>query len=101
MLPSGSIALGKLNDHFKAHNPFLLADKESVAVAVTNLLPLSDKTWQVEWLETTRDQRGAVQSAARMRASIIVGIRPPTEENLIVINPLGVYITDLNWSQQL
>ena len=101
MLPSGSIALGKLNDHYKAHNPFLLADKESVAVAVTNLLPMSDKTWQVEWLETTRDQRGAVESVVRIKASIIVGIRPPTEENLIVINPLGVYITDLNWSQQL
>ena len=101
MLPGGSIALDKLNDHFKAHNPFLLADKESVAVAVTNLLPLSDKTWQLEWLETTRDQRGAIESTVRMKASIIVGIRPPTEENLIVINPLGVYITDLNWSQQL
>lgn len=101
MLPSGSLALGKLNDHFKNHNPFVLATKESVSVAVTNLLPLSDKTWQVEWLETTRDMRGAVQTAARMKASIIVGIRPPTEENLILINPLGVYITDLNWSQQL
>jgi type IV secretion system protein TrbF len=101
MLPGGSIALGKLNDYFKSHNPFGLAAKESVAVAVTNLLPISDKTWQVEWQETTRDQRGMVMSIVRMRASIIVALRPPTEEKLILINPLGVYISDLNWSQQL
>jgi type IV secretion system protein VirB5 len=101
MLPSGSIALGKLNDHFKIHNPFALAGKESVDVAVTNLLQISEKTWQVEWQEITRDTRGVVQSTVRMKVSIIVGIRPPTQESLIVINPLGVYITDLNWSQQL
>jgi type IV secretion system protein VirB5 len=101
MLPSRSIALGKVNDHFKVHNPFSLAAKESVAVAVTNLLPISDKTWQVEWQEVTRDQQGAVLSTARMKVSIIVGIRPPTAENLILINPLGVYVTDLNWSQEL
>jgi type IV secretion system protein VirB5 len=101
MLPSGSRAVGKLNEYFKAHNPFLLATKESVDVAVTNLLLISDRTWQVEWEETTRDERGAVQSTVRMKVSIIVGITPPTEESQILINPLGVYITDLNWAQQL
>jgi type IV secretion system protein TrbF len=101
MLPRGSLALQKLNDHFKSHNPFTLASKESVSVAVTNLLPISDKTWQVEWQEVTRDDRGAVQSTVRMKASILVGITPPTEESMILMNPLGVFITDLNWSQQI
>lgn len=101
MLPSGSIALGKLNEHFRVHNPFVLAAKESVSVAVTNLLPISEQTWQVEWQEVTRDERGQVQSAVRMKVSLLVGITPPTEESLMLINPLGVYITDLNWSQQL
>jgi type IV secretion system protein VirB5 len=101
MLPSSSIALGKLNDFFKSHNPFSLAASESVGVAVTNLLPISDKTWEVSWQEITRDPRGVIQSTARMKVSIFVGITPPTDESLILINPLGVYITDLNWSQQL
>jgi type IV secretion system protein TrbF len=100
MLPSGSIALTKLNDFFKAHNPFTLASQESISVAVTNLLPISERTWQVEWQEVARDQRGEVQSTTRMKVSIIVGITPPTTESLMLINPLGVYITDLNWSQQ-
>lgn len=101
MLPSGSLALDKLNAFFKAHNPFALAAKRSVDVAVTNLLPISDKTWQLEWREVTRDSRGEVIGNIRMKASVIVGITPPTDERLILINPLGVYVTDLNWSQQL
>jgi type IV secretion system protein VirB5 len=101
MLPSGSVALGKVNDHFKANNPFTVASSRSVSVAVTNLLPLSEHTWQVEWQEVTRNTRGEVQGNVRMKVSIIVGITPPTDERMILINPLGVYITDLNWSQQL
>jgi type IV secretion system protein VirB5 len=101
MLPSGSIALGKLNDYFKAHNPFTTSAKQSVAVAVTNLLPISERTWQVEWREVTRDTRGEVLGNVRMKVSVIVGITPPTDESLMLVNPLGVYITDLNWSQQL
>jgi type IV secretion system protein TrbF len=101
MLPSGSIGLRKVNDYFTAHNPFAVAAKQSVAVAVTNLLPISERTWQVEWQEVTRDLRGEVVGNVRLKVSVMVGITPPTEESLILINPLGVYITDLNWSQQL
>jgi len=101
MLPSGSVALGKLNDHFKLHNPFALAATQSVDITVNDLLPISGETWQVDWLEVVRDNHGEIKSKVRMKASIIVGITPPREERLILINPLGVYITDLNWSQQL
>jgi type IV secretion system protein VirB5 len=101
MLPSGSVALGKVNDFFKSRNPFTTATKQSIDVAVTNLLPISGQTWQVEWQEVTRDLRGEIEGNVRMKVSIIVGITPPTEESQMLINPLGVYITDLNWSQQL
>jgi type IV secretion system protein TrbF len=101
MLPGGSVALSKVNDFYKTSNPFARESKESVAVAVTNILPLSEQTWQVDWQEVTRDNRGVVQSTVRMRASVLVGIKPPSQESLILMNPLGVYLTDLNWSQLL
>ncbi len=101
MLPNGSVAVSKLNEFFKGQNPFARAPKETVAVAVTNILPISEKTWQVEWQEVTRDSRGDVQANVHLKVSIMVGITPPTTEKLILINPLGVYVTDLNWSQQL
>jgi type IV secretion system protein TrbF len=100
MLPSGSAGLGKLNEYFRAHNPFALAAGETVDIAINDLLPISGLTWQVDWLEVTRDSQGEIKSRVRIRASIILGIAPPVEERLILINPLGVYITDLNWAQQ-
>ena len=101
MLPSGSVALSKLNEYFKANNPFTVSSKRSVGVAVTNLLPISERTWQVEWQEVTRDARGEIQGNVRMKASILIGITPPIDEHLMLINPLGVYVTDVNWSRQL
>jgi type IV secretory pathway TrbF-like protein len=101
MLPSASIAVRKLNDHYQAHNPFAVAASASVDVSITNVLQISSQTWQVEWLEVTRDSRGEVKSRVRMRASFMLGITPPTQETLILVNPLGIYIVDLNWSQQL
>jgi type IV secretion system protein TrbF len=101
MLPSGSVALRKLNEQFRATNPFVIGRKQTVAVELTNILPISNQTWQVEWREVTRDLRGELVKSVRMKVSIIVGITPPTDEQMILINPLGVYITDLNWSQEL
>jgi len=101
MLPAGSVALGKVNEYFKAHNPFTGASKQSIAITVTNVLPISDKTWQMEWREIRRDSRGEVTGNVSMKASVIVGITPPTDEGLVLINPLGVYVMDLNWSREL
>lgn len=101
MLPSGSSSLVKLNEHFTANNPFKIAATDRIAISITDMLKISDQTWQVEWQEVRRNLRGELTSNLRMKASITVGITPPTEERLILINPLGVYITDLNWSRQL
>lgn len=101
MVPRGSIAVSKMSEYFRANNPFSAAAKETVAASVTNVLPISEKTWQIEWEEVSRDTRGSVLNTVRMKASILVGVTSPTSESQILLNPLGVYITDINWSQQL
>lgn len=101
MLPNGSAAVSKINEHFRTNNPFAAAAKQRVAVDITDILKITDQTWQIEWLEVTRNLRGELTSSTRMKASIIVGITPSTDERLILANPLGVYATDLNWSRQL
>jgi len=100
MLPNGSAALTKINEHFKSDNPFVAAAKHRVAVNITDILKISDQTWQIEWQEVTRDLRGQLTSSVRVRASIIVGVTSSTDERLMLINPLGIYATDLNWSRQ-
>jgi type IV secretory pathway TrbF-like protein len=36
-----------------------------------------------------------------MRASFDIAIVTPTREEAIRVNPLGVFVVDLNWTQQL
>ena len=96
MLPTASVALRKLNAHYKTYNPFALAASESVNVSIISVLAIAQNTWQVEWTEQTRDPLGAIQKRVRLKAAISVGITPPTQESLMLVNPLGIYVTDLN-----
>jgi len=101
MLPVGANSQRKMNDYFQENNPFVRLQRGTTQVEVTSVLPISEKTWQVEWNEINRDLKGAITSKVRFKASTVVGLTPPTEERQIIANPLGVYIIDFNVAQQL
>lgn len=101
LLSLGSSGHKKMNEYFEANNPFVRLQQGTVAIEVTSALAISDKTWQVEWTEISRNFKGEVESKVRYKASLIVGIKPPTQESQIMVNPLGVFIMDFNVAQQL
>ena len=86
-------------------SPFKRAAKETVDVQITSVIPQSDETWQVDWMETVRARGdGSIISRFRMRALVRIYVVPPTNrtsEEQIRKNPLGVFIRDFNWSKQL
>ncbi|WP_302553585.1 VirB8/TrbF family protein [uncultured Bilophila sp.] len=86
-------------------SPFKRAAKETVDVQITSVIPQSDETWQVDWLETVRARGdGSIISRFRMRALVRIYVVPPTNrtsEEQIRKNPLGIFIKDFNWSKQL
>lgn len=91
-----------LNDHFKAHNPFLRMHERTVSVEVTSVLPLpASDSWQVQWTETHRGLDGAVLVEERWQAILTVEIRPGDTPEAIEQNPLGLYVTDIQWTKQL
>src|SRR5947209_13521451 len=81
--------------------PFKRAQTDIVAVEVNSVLPTSDRTFEVEWVETTRDLYGKVKAADRFKGSFTVAISPPTEERQIRTNPLGIYVTQASWAKVL
>ncbi len=102
MLPQGSAALTKVNESYKAASPFEAAASKTVQIEVTSVLPISEKTWQVEWTETTRNlQGGILGTPTRYQASVQVAINPPSDLRQVLINPLGIFLPDLNWTQVL
>lgn len=101
MVPTGSPALEKINTYYKDNSPFMVAQSATVALEIQPPLPISGQTWQLEWTETKRNLSGQVLSRMRYKASLTVALNPPQNEGLMLVNPLGLFVMDLNWSQQL
>ena len=60
-------------------SPFKRAAKETVDVQITSVIPQSDETWQVDWMETVRARGdGSIISRFRMRALVRIYVVPPT-----------------------
>jgi type IV secretion system protein VirB5 len=90
-----------LNDYFIQHDPFQLAQSQGVSVEISTVQPISEKTWQVQWRETVHSPKGDELSVTPMQANLTVSISPPTDEATLLVNPMGVYITQFNWSPRL
>lgn len=103
MIDHGSPAYGMLNDYMRldSHNPFKRAEFETVAVEVQSVLPLTDATWRLEWVETVRDREGHETGHATWTATISVSVHTPTDETTLLQNPTGLAVQSVNWSQRL
>lgn len=103
-LASGSAASTKMSEDMKADNRFELAATKMRDIQVTDIIPQSPETWEIDWVETVRSRDGSPMEAPyRMKALVQVTIIPPTREtseDKIRSNPLGLYITDFSWSKQ-
>lgn len=86
-------------------SPFKRAEHETVSIEIETTIPQTQDTWQVDWIETTRDRQGVIKGAPqRMRGLVTVHIAestPETTEEQIINNPLGIYIRDFSWSKLL
>ena len=102
MIENGSAARGYLDSWYTGgHSPFDTARNQTVATSIDSMLPISPTTWQVQWTETIRNLAGQVVATQQWAGTIGVTINPPTDEATIFHNPLGVYITTLDWTKKI
>jgi type IV secretion system protein TrbF len=100
-IAASSEAQAFVSEFYRAEQPFKRAQTETVSVEVNSVLPTTDRTFEVDRVETTRDLYGTVKATDRWKGSFSIALNPPTEERLARINPLGVYITNVNWAKVL
>jgi type IV secretion system protein VirB5 len=104
-ISKGDPALARVNSFYgatKEASPYVRAQDEIVSVAIDDVLPTSQNTWQVDWSETTRDRKGEKAVTAKWRGLVTIVLVPPsasTSEAQLRRNPLGVYVQDLTWSR--
>lgn len=94
-------AVAFLNEHFTEHNPFEIARRRRVSVEVRSILPLSEDSWQIQWTEADRSADGRDGEHRAWQAVLGVEIDPPETTEAILVNPLGLYVTEINWTPTL
>ncbi|MGM4914888.1 conjugal transfer protein TrbF [Rhizobium sp. 768_B6_N1_8] len=91
----------KINAWFRGNSPFEKARAATIAVEVNNIVALSSQSYQIDWTEFERDRRGKETGRRRFRAIATVTITTPQDEATIRLNPIGLYLKDLDWTAQL
>lgn len=101
-------ATAKMNEWFNGDDeasPFKRAAKEMVNIEIKSVIPQSPDTWQVDWVETTRDRQGTLKGQPEtLRALVTVYIAEPTTQTTdeqLRNNPMGIYVRDFSWSRLL
>ena len=100
-IANASEAMAVVNEFYRGNPPQNRAQTETVSVDVQSVLATSDRTYQVEWVETVRDMTGQVQSEDHWKGAFTIAINPPTDERLIRTNPIGIYVTNASWTRVL
>ncbi len=94
-------AAGFLNSYFADPNndPRLLGQRLTREVQVTGVLPIpKSDSWKLQWIETERSLSGDVTRTTPWEAFVTVRFQPPPDAEHIQANPLGLYVTGINWT---
>ena len=100
-LAMGSQAQAFVHSFYRADPPQKRAQTQTVSIDVKSVLPNSDRTYEIEWIETTHDFNGGILSAEHWKGSFTIALNPPTEERMMRVNPLGIYVTNASWTKVL
>lgn len=90
-----------LNEYFAdpANNPRVLGQNVTRTVEVMSVLPIPDSdSWKVQWTESEHRRSGGVASARTWEAYLTVKQVSPKTVDAIETNPLGIYVTGINWT---
>lgn len=93
-------AANTLNEHARENDPFSRIGEQTTSIEVTSVVRASDTSFQIRWLERGY-VNGSFSSTERWTALASIAIDPPRDADTLRKNPLGIYVTSLNWSREL
>ena len=84
---------------YRNHPPFEVASKETIQADIESVLHAPSGAYEVRWMETTRNLNGDVLSTAHWRALLAVQLATP-DPDYMLSNPIGLYVTQIDWSEE-
>ena len=97
-----------LNTYFTApaNDPRVLGKDVTRLIEITSVLALpattanGTQTWKVSWTESTLPRiGGGQQTESAWEGYFTTRITPPSTLGQITVNPLGLYVTSINWTE--
>ena len=89
-----------LNDYARLNDPFSRIGHEQVEVDIASVIRASPGSFRVAWTERHyRD--GTFTGTERWTAIVSVVLRTPRDADHLRKNPLGIYVSAINWSKEL
>lgn len=101
LLRTSDPSTDKVNAWFRANSPFEKAKNATIAIEVNNIVALSNQSYQLDWTELERDRKGKETGVRRFRGIATVTLSTPQDERVIRLNPIGLYLSDFEWTAQL
>lgn len=98
---NNSAAQQALDQFIHERKPFTTAADHTVDAHVTLALPVSDRSYQVEWIETLHAPNGDTIGEERWKGIFTFQIVPLYTEEAIRANGAGFFITQFTWSKIL
>lgn len=89
-----------LSAYAKDNDPFENVGEEARTVEVQAVLPRTEDTYQVTWRET-QYENGSPMPPTTWTGLFTVKLNPPQTEQELRANPLGMFITNFQWSREL
>ena len=93
----GAVAL---SDYARVSDPFAKVGKIQIAVEVTSVIRASNDSFRVAWIER-RYEDASLAATERWTAILTIVLDIPHDADLLLKNPLGVYVHAVNWSKEL
>lgn len=87
-----------LNNYWRENNPVDMLGKKTVTVKITDINPVSDATFQVDWNETIVNNDGKEEGQKNYSGLFTIILHVPDTQEEILSNPLGIYIVDFHIS---
>jgi type IV secretory pathway TrbF-like protein len=91
-----------LDEYFTnaANDPRVLGRSLTRQVEVTSVLQVPrSSTWKVSWREVERPRVAGSERRTAWEAYLRVEMSPPRTVGGVLANPLGLYVTEINWTQ--
>ena len=86
--------VAELNAWAKQSDPFSQIGRITKTTAVSDIVNLSDNSFQVRWVTTSYDQQGRITETKPQAGIFTVKIMTPESKEAIFNNPLGIRIVD-------